>query len=50
MENPVTDSVIDPAVAELAALKAALAETATTVLGGVPAHLRALVTRPPYAC
>jgi hypothetical protein len=39
MENPVTD----PAVAELAALKAALAETATTALAGVPEHLRALV-------
>lgn len=33
----------DPAVAELAALKAQLADTAATVLAGVPENLRALI-------
>ncbi len=33
----------DPAVAELAALKAQLADTATTVLAGVPEYLRGLI-------
>ncbi len=38
-ENPTPD----PAVAELAALKAQLADTATAVLAGVPEHLRSLI-------
>lgn len=38
-ENPTPD----PAVAELAALKAQLADTATTVLASVPEHLRGLI-------
>lgn len=33
----------DPAIAELAALKAQVADTATTVLAGVPENLRALI-------
>ncbi|MEW9854104.1 hypothetical protein [Novosphingobium sp. M1R2S20] len=33
----------DPAAAELATLKAQLAETASTVLAGVPEHLRGLI-------
>jgi len=41
MENE--NQIIDPAVAELAALKAQLADTAVTVLAGVPENLRALI-------
>ncbi|ONF95981.1 hypothetical protein [Sphingomonas jeddahensis] len=41
MENE--NSTPEPAVAELAALKAQLADTATTVLAGVPEHLRGLI-------
>ncbi|WP_022686599.1 hypothetical protein [Sphingomonas phyllosphaerae] len=41
MENE--NSTPDPAVAELAALKAQLADTVTTVLAGVPEHLRGLI-------
>ena len=33
----------DPAAVEIAALKAQLADTATTVLAGVPENLRALI-------
>ncbi len=41
MENE--NQIIDPAVAELAALKAQLADTAATVLASVPESLRALI-------
>lgn len=41
MENE--NQIIDPAVAELAALKAQLADTAATVLASVPENLRALI-------
>ena len=41
MENE--NATPNPAVAELAALKAQLADTAATVLAGVPEHLRALI-------
>lgn len=41
MENE--NQIIDPAVAELAAVKAQLADTAATVLASVPESLRALI-------
>lgn len=41
MENETPNP--DPAIAELAALEAQLADTATAVLAGVPEHLRALI-------
>lgn len=41
MENE--NQIPDPAIAELAALKAQLADAATSVLAGVPDHLRGLI-------